>query len=163
MLTEDQKRRMKEEQEKFPHPRTGLLHCLFIAQEEDNRVEEEEVEEMSEILDVDASRIWSLASFYTMINLDEVGQFNIQVCDNFPCMLRGAEDILDYFSDCLDIDVGETTADGLFSLERVECLGSCGTAPMCQVNDREYHENLTREDVDELIESLRAEANGEAR
>ncbi len=158
MLTEDQKRRMREEQDRFPHPRTGLLHCLFIAQEENNYVREEDVNEMAQVLDLDASTIWSVASFYTMIHQESVGTYVIQVCDNLPCLLQGADEILDLFSRRLDVDVGETTPNQTFTLKRVECLGSCGTAPVCQVNDRPYHENLTEEDVDRLIERLRTEA-----
>lgn len=157
MLTDSQIERMKEEQASYPHPKTGLIHCLFIAQEEKNYIKEEDVEQMGEALDIDPSEIWSVASFYTMINQEPVGKFKIQVCDNLPCMVEGALEILEHLESRLGIEEGETTPDELFTLEAVECLGSCGTGPMCQVNDRSYHENLSREEVDELLEALRAE------
>lgn len=163
MLTDNQKQRMKTEQEKYPHPKTGIIHALFIAQEEENYIDEDDVKEMSNVLDIDPSDIWSVASFYTMINQEPVGKYKIQVCDNLPCLIEGADEIISHFENRLDIEEGETTPDDLFTLEGVECLGSCGSAPMCQINDGPYHENLTEEDVDELLSNLREQAeNGEA-
>lgn len=156
MLTESQLDRIKQEQDRFPHPRTGIIHALFIAQENRNYVEEEDVEQMGEVLDIDPSVIWSVASFYTMIHQSPVGKYVIQVCDNLPCLIGGADEIVRHIQKRLNIDVGQTTPDNLFTLKTVECLGSCGTAPMCQVNDGPYHENLSREDVDELIDELKA-------
>lgn len=162
MLTDDQKQRIKQEQDKYPHPKTGIIQALFIAQEEDNYIEEEDVEEMGEILEIDPSEIWSVASFYTMINQEPVGRYKIQVCDSLPCLIEGAGEIVNYIENRLNIENGETTPDDLFTLETVECLGSCGSAPMCQVNDGPYHENLTPDDVDDLIDRLRNQAkNGE--
>ncbi len=157
MLTDDQIERIEAEQQRFPHPRTGIIHALFIAQENKNYVEEEDVEQMGEILGIDPSVIWSVASFYTMIHQSPVGKYVIQVCDNLPCLIAGADGIVRHIQKRLNIDVGQTTPDNLFTLKTVECLGSCGTAPMCQVNDGPYHENLTREDVDELIDDLKAD------
>lgn len=156
MLTESQLERIKQEQDRFPHPRTGIIHALFIAQENGNYVEEEDVERMGEVLDIDPSVIWSVASFYTMIHQSPVGKYVIQVCDNLPCLIEGADEIVQHIQKRLNIDVGQTTPDNLFTLKTVECLGSCGTAPMCQVNDGPYHENLRREDVDELIDELKS-------
>lgn len=165
MLTDDQKQRIKDEQEKYPHPKTGIIHALFIAQEDDNYIEEDDVEEMGELLDIDPSDIWSVASFYTMINQEPTGRFKIQVCDNLSCLVEGAGEILRHFEERLNIEEGETTPDDMFTLEGVECLGSCGSAPMCQVNDGPYYENLTKDDVDELLSELRekAEDGAEAR
>lgn len=155
MLSDDQLERIKDEQDRFPHPKTGIIHALFIAQEEKNYIEEEDVEQMASVMDMDASEIWSVASFYTMINQEPVGKFKIQVCDNLPCLVEGAAEIVKHLESRLNIEAGETTPDEMFTLETVECLGSCGTGPLCQVNDGPYHENLTVEDVDELIEKLR--------
>ena len=158
MLTEDQKQRIQEEQDRYPHPKTGIIHSLFIAQEGDNSIEEEDVEKMGELLGIDPAEIWSVASFYTMINQEPTGRYKIQVCDNLPCLIEGAAQIVEYFENRLNIENGETTADDLFTLETVECLGSCGSAPICQVNDEAYHENLTPDDVDDLLDELRERA-----
>lgn len=158
MLTDAQLERIQEEQNKYPHPRTGLIHALFIAQEEKNYLEEEDVEQMAEVMDLDPVEIWSVASFYTMIHQETTGRYVLQVCDNLPCLVEGADRIVRHIEKRLNIEVGETTPDETFTLETVECLGSCGTAPLCQVNDREYHENLTPDRVDDLLDDLR---NGE--
>lgn len=158
MLTDEQLERIEEEQDKYPHPRTGLIHALFIAQEEKNYVEEEDVEQMAEVMGLDPVEIWSVASFYTMINQGTTGRYVLQVCDNLPCLIEGADEIVRHIEKRLNIEAGETTPDQTFTLKTVECLGSCGTAPLCQVNDRAYHENLTPDRVDELLEDLR---NGE--
>lgn len=159
MLSDDQIERIKEEQDSFPHPKTGIIHALFIAQEEKNYIEEEDVEQMASVMDIDASEIWSVASFYTMINQEPTGQFELQVCDNLPCLVEGAAEIVDHLENRLGIEDGETTPDENFTLETVECLGSCGTGPLCQVNDGPYHENLTVEKVDELLDSLNEKLN----
>jgi NADH:ubiquinone oxidoreductase subunit E len=95
----------------------------------------------------------SVASFYTMLNREPVGRHLIQVCTNISCSLLGAEHLLEYISRKLGIQPGETTPDGEFTLLEVECLGSCGTAPMMQVNDR-YYENLTEEKADQILSGL---------
>ena len=94
-----------------------------------------------------------LASFYTMYYKKPIGKYHLQVCTNVSCMLRGSDDILRVIEDRLKVGLGETTADGKFSLDEVECLASCGTAPMMQVNE-DYHENLTPRSTLELIERL---------
>jgi NADH-quinone oxidoreductase subunit E len=158
MLSDDQLERIEAEQNKFPNPKTSIIHALFIAQEEKNYVLEEDVDQMADVMDIDASDIWSVASFYTMINQEQVGRFKIQICHNLSCMIEGADEILDYLESRLGIEEGETTPDELFTLEGVECLGSCGTGPVCQVNDRPYRENMDTDDVDELLEKLREKA-----
>jgi NADH-quinone oxidoreductase subunit E len=155
MLNEETLEQVEQEQAKYPHPKTGIIHALFIAQDEKNYILEEDVEQMAEVMDLDASEIWSVASFYTMINQEPVGKYKVQVCDNLPCLVEGAAEIVDHLESRLGIEDGETTPDELFTLETVECLGSCGTGPLCQINDGPYHENLTIEDIDELIDDLR--------
>ena len=100
-----------------------------------------------------ATQVSAAATFYTMLNTKPVGRHLIQVCTNISCSLLGAEHLLSYLSHKLGIDVGETTDDGRFTLLEVECLGSCGTAPMMQVDDG-YYENLTEEKVDQILASL---------
>jgi NADH-quinone oxidoreductase E subunit len=99
------------------------------------------------------TEVASVASFYTMFNRQPVGENLIQVCTNISCSLLGAEHIVEYLKDKLGIDVGETTPDNKFTLAIVECLGSCGTAPMMQINDT-YYESLTEEKIDQILEEL---------
>lgn len=157
MVSEDRLERIRDIGDHYPNAETGLLKALFVAQEEKNYLEEEDVVQVAEELGMDDSEAWSVASFYTMINQEPTGTFKIQVCQNLSCMIEGADEIIEHLESRLGIEEGETTPDELFTLEAVECLGSCGTGPVCQVNDRTYHENLEPDDVDELLDQLRQE------
>ena len=108
---------------------------------------------MATLLDLPPAKVLHVATFYTMFNKRPVGKYHIQVCTTLSCMLRGSDDLVDHLKKKLGIEVGETTPDGKFSLVRVECLGSCGTAPMFQLND-DYHEDLTIEQVDQILDGL---------
>jgi NADH-quinone oxidoreductase subunit E len=112
--------------------------------------------EVAGILGIPPIAARSVASFYTMYNRKPVGRYLIQVCTNLSCSLMGAEHIVERLRQKLGIDVGETTPDDLFTLMTVECLGSCGTAPMMQIND-DYYENLTEERLDQILAELSAE------
>ncbi|HZY78547.1 MAG TPA: NAD(P)H-dependent oxidoreductase subunit E, partial [Cyclobacteriaceae bacterium] len=107
------------------------------------------------ILSIKPVEVYEVATFYTMYNLKPVGKCLIEVCRTGPCWLRGADEVVEHFEKRLGIREGETTADGQFTLKTVECLGSCGTAPMLQVG-ADFYENLTVEKIDELIEKLKA-------
>lgn len=141
---------------KYPHKQAALLTCLWIAQEVDGYITPEAMEYIAQLLEIPVSHVLSVVSFYTMYHTQPIGKYHIQVCHTLSCMLAGAEDLITHMQKKLGIQVGETTPDGLFTLSRVECLASCGTAPMCQIN-REYHENLTPEAFDALIDQLRQE------
>ena len=106
-------------------------------------------------LDVDSSVVAGVATFYTMYHLEPVGRHVIQVCCTLSCSLMGAEALVKRFEQKLGIHVGETTKDGRFTLKKVECLASCGTAPMLQVNEDKFLENLTEKDVDRIVDSLK--------
>jgi len=108
---------------------------------------------VGELLEIPYEQVYGVVKFYTMYNSAPVGKNHIQVCTNVSCMLRGAYDMLDYVSQKLNIKTGETTADSVFTLSEAECLGSCGTAPMMQVNNY-YEENLTKDRIDRIITSL---------
>jgi len=108
---------------------------------------------VAEVMDLPPTEVASVASFYTMFNRQPVGENLIQVCTNISCSLLGAEHIVEYLKNKLGIDVGETTPDNKFTLVTVECLGSCGTAPMMQINDT-YYENLTEEKIDQILAEL---------
>lgn len=138
--------------------RGRLLTAIYIAQEQDGYLSPEAVSRLAERLDVSESEVYSTASFYTLFRTEPVGEYLIQVCTGLSCYLvDGAERLVDYLARKLDIQVGETTPDGLFTLETVQCLASCGTAPAMRVND-ELYENLTTEKVDMLIDQLRERA-----
>jgi len=139
---------------RYPHPNSALLPALALAQEETGWLSPEALEEVAEAMGLSPAQVGSVASFYTMFNRRPVGRYLVQVCTNISCSLLGAEHIVEHLKRRLGIEVGQTTSDGLFTLVEVECLGSCGTAPMMQVNDV-YYENLTEERVDQILEELR--------
>ncbi len=137
----------------YPDKRAAVKSVLWLAQREFGTLTQEVEGYLSDLMDVPVSHIHGVASFYTMFNKEPVGKYHIQVCHNLSCSLLGAEHLITYLEDKLGITVGETTEDGLFTLSTVECLGSCGTAPMMQIND-DYYENLTPEVVDGIIAKL---------
>lgn len=136
--------------------KSALLPLLHIAQAEfDGWLSPEVMDYVASLLSIQPVEVYEVATFYTMYNTKPVGKCLIEVCRTGPCWLRGADDIVEHIENKLDIKVGETTTDGMFTLKTVECLGSCGTAPMLQCG-AEYYENLTNEKVDSLIEKLKA-------
>lgn len=153
MLSEEALKKIAEVQKKYPTKRSAVLPSLYIAQEDQGYVTKESMAEIARILDLPPVQVYESATFYTMYNKAPVGRHHIQVCTNLSCSLLGAEHIVDYISRKLEVGVGETTDDQKFTLSKVECLGSCGTAPMMQIND-EYFENLTEEKIDKILESL---------
>lgn len=130
---------------------SAVLPALEVAQREHGGwLPTEAIDEVAEALGLSPTRVGSVASFYTLFHRKPVGRHVIYVCTNVSCSLLGAEHLLDYIGRKLGIGPGETTADGLFTLEEVECLGSCGTAPMMQVDDV-YFENLTEDKIDRIL------------
>ncbi|MGC8839152.1 MAG: NADH-quinone oxidoreductase subunit NuoE [Anaerolineae bacterium] len=144
---------IRQAQARYPHPRSALMPALHIAQQELGWLPREALVQVADLLDLTPAEVLSVASFYTMYNRRPVGKYLIQVCTNVSCSLLGAEHLLEHISRKLGIGVGETTPDGLFTLVEVECLGSCGTAPVMQVNER-YYEQLTAARVDEILDEL---------
>ncbi len=140
---------------RFPDDFTSslTLPCLRRIQEERGYIADSDIEELVEYLGVPRVQIDEVLAFYTQYTREPRGKYYLQVCRNLSCCLRGAEGLIDYLSDKLGVQPGETTPDGRFTLATVECLASCGTAPMMMVNDS-YHENLTPARVDALLEEL---------
>ncbi len=139
---------------RYPEGRhkSALLPLLHIAQaESDGWLSVPVMNRVAEILELQPIEVYEVASFYSMFHLQPVGRCLIEVCRTSSCWLRGAYEIIDHIEKRLGIKVGETTPDGKFTLRAVECLGSCGTAPMLQIGEQ-YHENLTKEKVDQLLE-----------
>jgi len=134
--------------------RSALLPLLNLAQREEGYVSETSMKEIARILDLTPPQVYETATFYTMLNLKPIGKFHIQVCKSLMCGLVGSDPLIEWLQKHLEISVGGTTADGLFTLSAVECLGSCGTGPMMQIND-DYYEQLTNEKVGQVVEDLR--------
>jgi NADH-quinone oxidoreductase subunit E len=156
VLSENVKAQIKQFKGKYPDPKSALLTALHVAQREHGWLSPEVMRDVAEVMDLPPTEVASVASFYTMFNRQPVGENLIQVCTNISCSLLGAEHIVEYLKDKLGIDVGETTPDNKFTLAIVECLGSCGTAPMMQINDT-YYESLTEEKIDQILEELAKE------
>jgi NADH-quinone oxidoreductase E subunit len=138
---------------KYPSKRSAILPIMFIVQRERGYLDAPGVSYLANRFSLRITDIWEVATFYSMLHTKPIGQYHIQVCKTLSCKLLGADKITEHCSKKLGIKPGETTTDGKFSLSLVECLGSCGTAPMFQVNF-DYHENLTTERVDEILNSL---------
>jgi len=140
--------------QRYPERRAALLPTLWLAQREFGWLPLPVLEYVAELMELPLAWVTATASFYTMYWKQRPGRWHLQVCRNLPCALRGADDVRAAVEQRLGIRPGEKTADGRFSLEEVECLASCDTAPVLQVNNTEYHENLTVEGTLALIERL---------
>jgi NADH-quinone oxidoreductase subunit E len=141
---------------KYPpeRKRSALIPILLlIIQRERGWVDNPGVNFLAKFLDLEVTDIWETATFYSMFNLRPVGRHHIQICKTLSCKIMGEPQITDHICSKLGIHPGETTADGKFTVSLVECLGSCGTAPMMQIGF-DYHEDLTTEKVDKLLDSL---------
>ena len=139
---------------RYPERRAALLPTLWLAQREFGWLSLPVLEYVTELMELPLAWVTATASFYTMYWKQPPGRWHLQVCRNLPCALRGADDVRAALEQRLGIRPGEKTPDGRFSLEEVECLASCDTAPVLQVNNTEYHENLTVERTLALIERL---------
>jgi NADH-quinone oxidoreductase subunit E len=154
LLSERSKTEILRMRDEYPDPQSALLPALYLAQEDyGGWLPEEAFDEVAAVLGLPPTLTVAAASFYTMLNRKPVGRHLIQVCTNISCSLLGAEHLVAYIGHKLGIKPGESTPDGRFTLLEVECLGSCGTAPMMQVDDK-YHENLSEDKVDQILTSL---------
>ena len=138
---------------RYPDRKAVILPALHLAQKEFGYVSDEAIVYIAGLVGTSSSEIEGVATFYTMYNRKPVGKYHVQICRNISCSLLGAEHLIEHVSKKLGVRPGETTPDGKFTLTKVECLGSCGTAPVMQVND-EYHENLTVESIDRILDNL---------
>jgi len=156
---DDKVKKVKEIMARYPQgkQKSALIPVLHLAQEEFGWLSAETMDYVASLLSLEPIEVYEVATFYSMFNLKPVGRYMFEVCQTGPCMLKGSDDIIAYISQKLGIQPGETTADGLFSLKTVECLGACGYAPMLQLG-KNYREHLTKEKVDAIIEQCRKEA-----
>ncbi len=138
---------------KYPVKRSAILPLMFIVQRERGYLDPPGILYLANRLALRITDIWEVATFYSMIQTEPVGKYHIQICKTLSCRILGEPKITEHVCNKLGIKPGETTPDGRFTVSLVECLGSCGTAPMFQINF-DYHENLTPEKVDEILASL---------
>ena len=138
----------------YPTKRSALVPTLLYAQDETGYLSDEVIAEIASRLDLSELEVRNVISYYSMLTTKPRGKFNVQVCTNISCMVRGAEDLFDHCKKKLGIGHKGTTADGVFSLEEVECIGACSWAPAAQVN-YDFHENLTIERMDRVLEEYK--------
>ncbi|MGK2858024.1 MAG: NADH-quinone oxidoreductase subunit NuoE [Thermoanaerobaculia bacterium] len=139
---------------RYPTKEAALLPALHLAQEEFGWISPEVMVYLSGLLELEPAKVFGVVTFYNMYNQRPVGTHHVQVCTNLSCMIRNAYDIYDHCLAKLGLHPGETTADGRITLTEVECLGSCGTAPVVQINN-DYHENASVESIDKLLDTLK--------
>jgi NADH-quinone oxidoreductase subunit E len=143
---------------KYPSRRSAVMPLLYLAQREEGYIKKESMEEIAALLDLDTTEVAAIVGFYSMYHDEKAGKYRIQVCTDISCALRGADTFLEHLCDNIGIKVGETTPDGLVTIEEVKCLAGCDKAPMFQLQDGDkvsYHENMTVDKTMELVEALR--------
>jgi NADH-quinone oxidoreductase subunit E len=155
-LAERHKDKIAEILARYPNKRAALLPLLWLVQEDQGYVAEEAMAEVAALLDLTPSQVYQTISFYTMYNPKQIGKFHLQVCRSLMCGLVGAEDLMRWIDAKIGIRPGQTTSDTLFTLKQVECLGSCATGPMMQVND-DYYESLTQDKLNRILDDLKRE------
>ena len=142
---------------KYPDKRSAVMPLLYIAQDEYGYITDDAMAEIADIIGTDPTHVQGIVGFYTMYYDEPKGKYLLQVCTDLPCALRGAEQFSEHLCDRLGVSPGQTTEDGLFTVENVMCLAACDNAPMMQVNFS-YYENLDADAGDEILEKLRREA-----
>ena len=153
VLSAERERKLQEILGRYPTKMAAVLPLLHLCQEQAGCTSDEVAEFVSRRLDLSAAHVRGVVTFYSLFNQHPVGKHQVWVCRTLPCALRGAFDVIEYCEKRLGIRCGETTPDGKVTLRTAECLASCGTAPMMQV-DKTYHENLTRKRVDDILATL---------
>jgi len=154
-FTEQNLQRIEQETKKYPVRKPALMAALYIAQEQNGFISFEVIKEIADVLGITSEEVLGVVTFYTMYHQKQMGKYHIQVCTNVSCMLRGGFEIWDQVKNKFGLDHMGVTEDKKFSLEEVECMGSCGSAPMIAINE-DFYENLSKEKVDEILESLRS-------
>ena len=157
-LTSDIKNKISSFKDKFPEgrQRSAIIEALHLVQHKnEGYLTPELLGEVAEVLDLPAMYVYEVATFYSMFSTKPVGRNNVAICTNISCMLRGADEVVDHVEKKLEIKIGESTSDGRIYLKKEEeCLAACCGAPMMMVN-HEYHENLTPEKIDEILDKLK--------
>jgi len=154
MLSAESRQQIESLKKVYETNQSALLPALHVAQADQGWLSEDTQREVAQILGLTPQAVRQVVTFYTMFNQKPVGRHMIQVCRNLSCSLLGGQRLQKQIQDKLGLEDGETTQDGRFTFVSVECLGSCGTAPVLMVNDR-YYENVTPQQVDRLLEELK--------
>jgi NADH-quinone oxidoreductase subunit E len=157
VLSADREREMTEILSRYPNRRAACIPLLHLCQEQHGHVSDEIVAFVAHRLDMSPAQVKGVVTFYTLLHTEPVGKHQVWVCKTLSCALRGAEHIIRHCEKKLGIHVGETSADGKVTLRTAECLASCGTAPMMQV-DKTYYENLTPAEVDRILDRILLDA-----
>jgi NADH-quinone oxidoreductase subunit E len=155
VLREKYQKEIGEILSRYPIKRSALIPLLYLAQREQGYVTEAAMTEIATLLKLTPPQVYETATFYTMLNLKQVGRFHIQVCKSLMCALVGSDTVIGWIKTKLGIGPGEMTADGAFTLSVVECLAACGTGPMMQIND-DYYERLTEDKLDRILADLKS-------
>jgi NADH-quinone oxidoreductase E subunit len=153
MYSPENEKKLDEYISHYPIKRSAVLPALFIAQDEHGYVTDEDVKYLARRLDMRVNEVEEIVTFYSMYSREPVGRYKLQVCRTISCMLLGAPQITEHLCGKLGVEVGETTADGKFTVQEVECLGYCDLAPVLQVNF-DYHEQITPERAGEIVDQL---------
>lgn len=156
MLSAESLAQIDKEITKYPegHKSSAVMSALRIAQVEKGWLSNETIEFVAQYLEMPTIAVYEVASFYNMYELEPIGRHKITVCTNLSCTLMGALDVMGHLQKKLGIGIGETTPDGKFTLRESECMGACGDAPLCTVNNHKMHSFLTTQKIDELLDSL---------
>ena len=146
---------VKNELSRYETKESAIIPSLYIAQKENKGwVSKDVIHHLSKVMGIPESKINEVFNFYTMFNQQPVGRYHVQVCTNISCALEGGRELANHICNELKVKLGDITEDGRFTVSRVECLGSCGTAPMMQVNDK-YYENLTNESATNILRGMK--------
>ena len=152
-LTAERERELAEILTRYPTKMAACIPALHLCQDQNGYIDDDVIDWVSTRLDLPPAHVKGVVTFYTLFNQHKVGKHQVWVCRTLPCALRGGNDVIKHCEKRLGIKVGETTADGKITLRSAECLASCGSAPMMQV-DKKYYENLTPAEVDKILERL---------
>lgn len=153
-LSQNAEGAVRKEMTRYETVRSAILPCLYIVQKENGGwVSPDAVTQLAAVMSIPAAQINEVLSFYTMYNKKPVGKYHVQVCTTLSCAMNGARELADHLCKTFNVKYDEVTRDGRFTISRVECLGSCGTAPMMQIGDQ-YYENLTQDSAVSLLKRM---------
>ena len=157
MLSKVSIKKLDREIAKYPPSRrsSAVMAALILAQDEHGWLRRELIEFVASYLEMPEVAVWEVATFYNMYNLSEPGRFKITICTNLPCILSGGENAANYLKESLGIGFNQTTKDRIFTLKEGECMGACGDAPVCLVNDKQMKSFMGPEKIDKLLAELR--------
>ena len=155
MLTPQELAKVEELKSRYPTNLSAVMGVLHMMQDKYGYISNETAQEVAGLLHIPVENVLGVVTFYEMYHQHPIGKYNLQVCTNVSCLLCGSDMVLRTLKEKIGIGIGETTADGMFTIHEAECLGSCGTAPMISVN-KDYHEKLTPEKINTLIDDLKA-------